>query len=404
MTNIQNESFAIANPYVKFAICKEAFDNFAQIYNSGKDLNLQLRSHHHELFYKIVRFYNSQLSKDKVLFKGGTFIDFRSDTTPVLRTNNLMLSKELKRNKATIYRQLLRLIESGVIIKKIHHGTKNNFELLINPEILLIFDLEAPKYVPFSKFTTSLKQTDNQRKELILNNQSIANCNHNQNRLETLNNKIIKLKGIPNTRDVLNETTEKVAGSTEASKQIINTEKGYSARLLTTNEQFSSLKSKYSKLLLHVALESIWKDSTIFDLEKEKALQYISSNYFENCQTANSLLKQFSEFKWRIEAAGRYLKRKEDFEMHIFPVRYFDLNNPKGFRGTKKWYLNYLFRLDKRVKQHKVLSEDEKLAKILRIYSNTPNYATYKTCLAYIQDNIPLKINQFNQAIAPIFA
>ena len=159
MTNIQNQSFAIANPYVKFAICKEAFDNFALIYNSGKELNLQLRSHHHELFYKIVRFYTSELSKDKLLFKGGTFIDFRSDSTPILRTNNLSLSKELKRNKATIYRQLLRLIESGAIIEKIHHGTKHNYELLINPEILLIFDLETPKYVPFSKFTTSLKQT-----------------------------------------------------------------------------------------------------------------------------------------------------------------------------------------------------------------------------------------------------
>ena len=146
-------------------------------------------------------------------------------------------------------------------------------------------------------------------------------------------------------------------------------------------------------------MSSIWKDCEVYEPEQERALQYLTKHYFEHCKNETSLLKTYSEFKWRVEAAGRFLKRKTDFAMNIYPLHYFNLDNPNGFRGTKKWYNDYLFRLETRIRQRKTLSDDMKLANLLRCYTKTPNYATYQTCKAYILDNIPDKLNEFCNAI-----
>ena len=406
MTNIQNQSFAIANPYVKFAICKEAFDNFAQQYNRDRELSKRLRSPHYELFYKIVRFYISRLDSDKKLFGNGSIISMNSNDIPTLRTNNTKLAKELKRNNATIYRQIIRLVDAGVILEKIFHGSNHDFELLINPKFLLIFDVNNPKYVPNTEFLTNSYSADNHGNCKTSKSSKIANCNHNQNILETINNKIILLKSIPTNRDGLKETenTEKITGSTEASGRVTSAEREYSARLRAADARFDHLKKRYAQLLFANALDNIWGGYNIYDTEKERALQYVTKNYFEHCKNEASLFHTFSEFKWRVEAAGRFLKRQDHFELHIFPTHFFDLNNKNGFIGTKKWFNDHLFRVQTKLKQREKLSDDMKLANMMRIYTKNPTYATYQSCQAYIQDNIPHMMTKFLQSLIPISA
>ena len=86
----------------------------------------------------------------------------------VLSTNREALSwveNTLQINGNTVYRQLLRLIEAGVISKKVNHGSQMNFELFINPDFLLIRDLITPDYKPTSKYL----DTKNPKKEAFLN-------------------------------------------------------------------------------------------------------------------------------------------------------------------------------------------------------------------------------------------
>ena len=409
MTNIQNESITIKNPFVKFALCKEAFDNYAGIYNKGKELRDQIRSPHYELFFKIVRFYITQLSQDRILFAGGKIIELDPSQPPVLRTNNKKLGRELKRNNSTIYRQLQRLIFAEVIIQKKHHGHEHDYELLINPQLLLITDSNNPDYKPNSEYLTKSKNSQKQPHSEESPISKNASCNHNQNKLETFNNLINPVNGIPNSRNDLKET-KKNTGNTEACDTLKKQEesnealKKYSAQLRAKDEKFSELKNKYAMWLFIVALKFIWRKSNIYEAEKQRTLQYISENYFEHCTNETSLFNAYTEFKWRIEAAGRYIERQEDFKMNLYPYKYFNLNNTNGFIGTKKWYRDYLFRQQVKVKKKQKLSDDMKLANMLRCYTKTPNYDTFRTCKAYIQDNIPHLLNQFCQSIIPFKA
>ena len=58
-------------------------------------------------------------------------------------------------DKSTIHRYIVRMIKAGVIKEKVYHGNQNDFELFINPELLLIADLDNPDYIPTSPVITS---------------------------------------------------------------------------------------------------------------------------------------------------------------------------------------------------------------------------------------------------------
>ena len=389
MTNI-TKSIAIARPYVNFAICKAAFDSFAVLQNQKKEEKKQLRSVHHELFYKLVRFYSVQLSKEKENL-GEFKLGFTSNTFPVLHTSNISLSAELKRDKATIYRQITRLIEVGVIVRKIHHGHNHKFELLINPQLLLIFDEENLSYLPKCEFLPETQLIDLLKASV----RAIANCNGNQNiYTRNLNNIIINVEKV-------NSCDKKIlTGNTEAREKGIDdprtqAEKEYCARLHVSDERIRELKKRYSKVLFTTALNCIWKGCTIYEGERERTLEYLESNYFEHCLSENAIVRSFAEYKWRIEAAGRHIQHKSSFAMHIFPFSYFNLNNDKGFKGTKKWFNTHLNNQKLRAIKHKEFTDEVTLNKIVFKYKETPDYVTFMQCEAYIQKNIPNLLERF---------
>ena len=61
-----------------------------------------------------------------------------AENLPTLQTNNKQLSKLVKCSSRTIQRHILKLQSAGIIINKIFHGSNSNFEVLINPKILLV--------------------------------------------------------------------------------------------------------------------------------------------------------------------------------------------------------------------------------------------------------------------------
>ncbi|MCK5170779.1 MAG: hypothetical protein KAQ75_12955, partial [Bacteroidales bacterium] len=161
---------AIVNyPVLDFKNSLAAFHNFAAEYNKDKPLREQLRPQHSKIYARILTLLSRHLYERNKLFNDTPeFRQLEDDKPVMLATNRKAMSwveNTLQVNGNTVYRQVLRLINAGVIMEKINHGSRMNFELLISPEFLLISDLINPDYKPDSKYL----QNENKAKQPSLN-------------------------------------------------------------------------------------------------------------------------------------------------------------------------------------------------------------------------------------------
>lgn len=305
-----------------FTYSKKAFDNFADKYNANKDkLQEQIRAAHCQLFYDLLRLYRNEVIKKRKQFpEQKTVVEL-----PIF-TNRHHLAVRLRKSKESIGRHLNRLEEAGVI-SKISHGSKANQEIRIKAHFLMVFDEDNPKNAPKSHF---LQSADNQF--LFLVNSSI--CQNKQN--ITRNNKIITVdKEFDNSQahHQTNDTKEpkslqqiikpeqtatrndkkhpKIRPEKKKLLGIDNEEQAYRDKLASKEEKIKKLKKNFSAWLLALAVEKLWKDRSVYAGEYQKTLEYLEQNYWEHCNNYESISKTMDEFKWRIEAAARYIERQK---------------------------------------------------------------------------------------------
>jgi len=393
----------IEYPYVDFSSCKERFDKFTKNFNVDKKLQKQLRLVHYELFYALIRLYIKTIQEHNDTFSQCP--DMRAINPlkpPALFTNNVMLSNQMHNSEDSVYRHLLRLKTAGVISKK-YHGANHNYELAINPEFLGFLDISqsAEKQVAYAPPN--------------------ATCGLSQNIQETFNNITIPVqKGINvNVDDSIETTTGNQEGINASVDVTIETSftgntrknqentadaqvfsKEYQKKLKESGEMLRGLKASFSAWLYSLAISCLWLDREIHEGEKIKALQYLESNYFEHCNTYADFDRTMKEFNWRIEAAGRNIKKKDFGEnWFVFPVHYFDLSNSKGFRGTKQWYLLSKENTRRRAERNRRKTDLEKLSEQIKLYLKTPDVPTFIKCENYVKDNIPNMLKQYKDSI-----
>ena len=108
---------------------------------------------------------------------------------PSLRTNNMQLAKITQASGRTIQRHIDRLLESGILTKKVWHGSHSCYELFINPKILWISELERVKNPKKREQEEKKIDTDNQ----VFTNNKSTKCPHSYTYKTTYkrNNRII---------------------------------------------------------------------------------------------------------------------------------------------------------------------------------------------------------------------
>lgn len=179
----------------------------------------------------------------------------------------------------------------------------------------------------------------------------------------------------------------------------IFTEK-YQKKLKESAKMLRELKASFSAWLLSLAMSVLWAGRKIHEGEGTKALQYLENNYFEHCNTYADFDRTMKEFVWRIEAAGRNIKKKNFGEnWYVFPVHYFDLGNNKGFRGTKKWYLMSKENHKRKTERNKRKTDFEKLSQQIKLYLKTQDLQTFTKCENYVKDNIPHMLEQYRDSV-----
>jgi predicted transcriptional regulator len=297
------------------------------------------------------------------LLKANGYQEIKEENLPTLQTNNKQLAKLVKCSSRTIQRHILKLRSAGIVTNKIFHGSNSNFEVLINPKILLVKQKLNVDNVK-KEFQEALMQAKkNEAKSGFLKIQK-TNCpdTYYSNTSNKINNIIIAVDNSEIKRSSLSLTPENDKGNgtgyiggytgeivhVSLEKQEKNEEKNIQNtgeivlrvdklgdRNVPPDSTRDNSLNLYVSLLWMMARNLLYKSVDLTDRQVLIAKKLIKKLY-EPVSTPN-LSNTHQHYVQRISLVSKYLKR--DVNRYVpLPYRYFDTNNPNGFVGTKKWH------------------------------------------------------------------
>jgi hypothetical protein len=412
-------------PVLDFKRSLEAFHRFAGQYNKDKPLREQLRPQHSKLFARILTLGSRQLYKRNELFKDTP--EFRNiDNTENLQlsTNRKALSwveNTIQINGNTVYRQILRLMDAGVIAEKVNHGSQMNFDLFITPDFLLIKDLINPDYVPVSKYLEGEKTQD----KTSLNTSFTPE--HLIPEKELFNNSTITVdkESLPAVRDTLvkeQERTQKKnfekehwgisqkktknAGLDENPHLLIEQRKEKEQQVAVAREpKLRDYQKGAARWFFWYVINRLFEGRSINTAHLENTLLYVEQHYFTNCLSLKAVEQLRKVYQWRIDKAKRTIERHNINMQWVFPGAYLDLNRKGKNPQTGKPYMSFANTADwpkrfehlqrkKKYEKHKQHDFD-KLNTQFRLYLNNPNLNQFRRCEAYVKKNIPHLMGHF---------
>lgn len=425
----------IKAPYLKVANMFEYTDlwnNFEDQYNKDKKNRERLKKPHKDLFYKIIQIASENLRFRNKILQGSELMAIRNDMPLRVSTNRLELKKRAFRNSSTtrtISNYINRLMEAKVISEKKFHGTKSDFELLINPDFLLIYDFYDENYKPLSKYSTEKIETVKRivREAKLKNFQVLFSDN-----LLKASNKLIITKGATLTFRKNDWTSKNISENISENTPQASTEKkssktptSYKNELKTEKEKNSAKKEKEAKELpqtdpykaMIVAWANIFylymqnklfKNHTINPVQKEKTIAYIAEHYFfesKRWYNEKEIEKLLHHYQERIDLAEAYVERANYDTRWIFPLYYLDVNSSNGFRfkNTKEWHerrkKTYAKREVQKIANDKKASDIEKLNRMIKLFAKNRNEIQLNYCNNYVKNVLPKYQNAFHKGI-----
>jgi hypothetical protein len=317
------------------------------------------------------------------LLKANGCSSVSEDNLPSLQTNNVQLSKLVKCSTRTIQRHLIKLKKAGFILKKIFHGSNSNYELFINPKILLIkqsIDAEKVK-IKLEEISRKAAENDVKLEDLSFEKTKCPHTYDRNNRY--INNILIEVeknfksdisepKGYGGdqrgyTGEIAENIFEKEPERAETGEIVSRVEKPESLNLPCDEAREDSL-NLYVSLFWMMCRNLLYKQSDLTERQIQIARQLIRKLY--EPVTTEKLGNTHQHYIARIALVSKYLK-KDPSRYVPLPYIYFDTSNPNGFIGTRKWYYD-----DKRRKLD-VLRELT-LSRLIRKYQNNEKKSNSK--------------------------
>lgn len=307
------------------------------------------------------------------LLKTNGYKEIDRNNLPTLQTNNRQLAKLVKCSSRTIQRHILKLQAAGIVTSKIFHGSNSNFEVLINPKILLVkeklpvdnlknqfpdilnpISQNSPKS-DFSKFQktncpdTYSCNTGKQNNNIIIavhnSEHSASNNSGNEKRSSLSLTDFIDTgdrpgNGTGDTGEIAKVCSEKQENTEE--KKFKNTGEIASRADKLDDRNVPPDPARDNSLTLYTSLFWLMARNLLYkevDLTERQILiaKKLIRKLYEPATTAN-IPNVYQHYVERISLVAKYV-RKDPVNRYVpLPYKYFDTNNPKGFVGTKKWY------------------------------------------------------------------
>lgn len=328
---------------------------------------LSLKATHMETARELIRCYAAHLLKPGQI---------KLEQPRTFHVSSKGVGKNKLQHKTTIYRHVLVLMKTGVIVSKKFHGSLKGIELEINQEILVyknnVEDVKAQIQAELDKLT-------------IIKKDKVATCSDKDaiNLQETYNinkgcgyvdngKKEKKSQGTPTSQN----STAKSSPLPMDTPQERSGQQKSTRGVAGDDPEFQEIIDFYTKNAWHFARSVLYPKQELTQMQENLAIMYVR-DYFALIQheifKRKFVDKAFEDFCKRIVLAKRYVDRSPERFIplpHIWFNKYF----AHGFCGTLSW-LN-------KVKSQKTALGNyiKKLASLCDVYKqylkdpNVPNY------------------------------
>ena len=375
---------------LKWRKSKDLLDKFIADYNQNRPVREQLRANHKALAQYLLFIYSAYLQKEQA-YGDKISVD---KALPLLRTNNVQLSKAIGCSERTVINLRERLRVAGVITKEVFRGSNASYGVELSASIIYLQEVGNPNNVIhlFPGMAKSLRHTVTSTiqvtKELIelsgVDFQQTADFQSNELILAV--DKGVESRGIPE-----NVVEKRQNSSSQGTKQGTGTgyeddshakgtpppvaaappkaTKGrgvdsvagvpnqprvadpktarppqnlHEALVDKTKEVADSIRRQV-QVIWTCALLNLYDDKWIADEEAERAKAAIAEYFIYT--TPDRFSGGAAEIIDRIMLVRGWIERgqaKGERRWVPLPSRYFDFRNKTGFTATKKWFKGHI--------------------------------------------------------------
>ena len=380
----------------------------------------------------------------------------------VCSTNRYQLSKHSTKEESTIYRNIRRLMDAGIIREKVGHGQKSNFELHINADFLVVSDKSDPTYNPLQNSAENAAQRafsvlgkfakckeDNILQEQLINkiysatldkvnfpeadqtdSANAQNGKIGENKPEIpAENSTESEHSIPTTRTFTGTEVNATANSQKrtfkptgglADLQNLKNERGIdNVRVFAKREpeQWHAFhRLSHAAYFVDYLIERIYnrRGVVIIPEARIKAIEYAEQYYFPNplpthdkistgfrpCETLDQYSSRLAQLKWCIDAANRFAAKNNAYFVLI--NKYIDLENANGLKTTFQWLEKAKKNDQDKTKHLKNIADLRKLHEQIRFAVETATPEARQTAETYIENHLPKYIWVFRRALVTI--
>lgn len=448
----------VRNVYqVKWAKSKKLLDGYIERYNEGLPLRNQLRASHKALGQYLLFLYSRVVAKEQGY---GTGVE-AGQPLPVLRTNNVQLSKAMGCSERTIINLRERLKEAQIIVSERFRGSNASYELELSGAVIHIQEVGEPGNVVhlFPNTAQSLRHTVTRTKQVTNKlieldgpvfqqaidyqvNEWKSTVENALNSCGKWNNDVEnqELSSILDTQDtragyetVRHEqgTPPKLRGTPqgqirngkwEGGRELTEKENGQVVRVklemgivcdyapCRLEDVLAGLNSEDAKAIRrHVtviwtcALMNLYQDKWIADEEVERT-KAVLAEYLVYAEPSRYQAGT-AEILERIILVRRWIERgqKQGIRRWVpLPSRYFDYRNENGFTKTKKWFKAH-------IKAKAEIKAKELLTKAIKEYLKSQTGGakigpseTYRRIAQRLGKYDQELLNQFHEQIAKV--
>ncbi len=404
--------------------------------DAGDKTMQYLKSAHRELYFDFIRAIKGDLARNIIIFKDSPSLmerDAKQEIT--LASNRKRASERTKKSEATIYRLIQRLIDAGIIIRKINHGTQRDYELVFSPEMVLISDYKNDFYSPVDFFSKNAMDPAVQGTLRSICTPCSSNMNIIKNEIITMNNDEHEVESAPqilntehtrtfykntgdptgpaapstpvkspkiNTSEVIGKTTNVfgvvIQHKIEAKINTSKKELSYADRMEMAREKDRQRTRAYAVRLVELVISVLFSTRNIYPSEREIAYKN-AEFYFEKIKNINDCDKAFELYSERVRLVQNYLDRNKFFDFsNIWPAHYMDpRNDSSGFIMTGSWLKKHKNYQELQFKTRKLKTEEAIITYALNRMMRWKNPSSFQYWRSYVINKAPDRVEDYEQ-------
>ncbi len=409
--------------------------------DSGDASRQFLKSAHRELWQDLIRAAKGEMAKMLFIFQGKdtqSLIARKPGSALILMTNRKRMSNRTKKSEVTIYRLLERLIDAGIIEKKINHGTQRDFELHLNREMVPVSDYKNERFDPLLEILKNTTDSAIQETLRSICTPCSSNLNNFNNEIITENSLEHEVESAPlilsneqsgtfygNTGDpspgyrlpvpadsakinisttrsqLLNAFGVPVAppDSTEINiSNPIDAGAEYGKKIEQARKREEERTREYSIMLVEFVISILFSTKNIFTSERERAYK-LSEYYFEKFSNATDCELALRNYRDRVRIVQRWLENHPEYDFsNIYPAAYMHPENySSGFINTGKWLKKDRENRELQYKQRKLKTEEATVMYAIKRMKKWRNESSYNYWRSYVINKAPAKVAQFEE-------